>query len=68
MLALLAAIRQLSLRGASAEVIRPTGRLLLFSSLVTLALNVAEPLIAEKIRRVLFDAASPHLLIVWADL
>ncbi|MEU8415960.1 hypothetical protein AB0C24_24510 [Amycolatopsis japonica] len=66
-LALLIAIRQLSLRGASAEVIRPAQRLLLVSSVVTLALNVAEPLIAGEIGRALFDAVGPLLLIGWAD-
>lgn len=66
-LALLIAIRQLSLRGASAEVIRPARRLLLVSSFVTLALNVAEPLIAGEIGRALFDAVGPLLLIGWAD-
>ncbi|MFD5247749.1 hypothetical protein ACFWIW_24650 [Amycolatopsis sp. NPDC058340] len=66
-LALLIAIRQLSLRGASAEVIRPARRLLLISSFVTLALNVAEPLIAGEIGRTLFDAVGPLLLVGWAD-
>ncbi|WP_037305587.1 hypothetical protein [Amycolatopsis orientalis] len=66
-LALLIAIRQLSLRGVSAEVIRPARRLLLVSSFVTLALNVAEPLIAGEIGRALFDAVGPLLLIGWAD-
>ncbi|SDU10560.1 hypothetical protein [Amycolatopsis keratiniphila] len=66
-LALLIAIRQLSLRGASVEVIRPARRLLLVSSVVTLALNVAEPLIAGEIGRALFDAVGPLLLIGWAD-
>ncbi|WP_037305938.1 hypothetical protein [Amycolatopsis orientalis] len=66
-LALLIAIRQLSLRGASVEVIRPARRLLLVSSFVTLALNVAEPLIAGEIGRALFDAVGPLLLIGWAD-
>lgn len=66
-LALLIAIRQLSLCGASAEVIRPARRLLLVSSFVTLALNVAEPLIAGEIGRALFDSVGPLLLIGWAD-
>lgn len=66
-LALLIAIRQLSLRGASAEVIRPAQRLLLLSRFVTLALNVAEPLIAGEIGRAMFDAVGPLLLIGWAD-
>lgn len=45
-LALLIAIRQLSLCGASADVNRHARSLLLVSSVVRLALNVAEPLVA----------------------
>ncbi|MBB5850522.1 hypothetical protein ACFQ05_32580 [Amycolatopsis umgeniensis] len=37
-------------------------RLLLVSSVVTSALNVAEPLIAGEIGRALFDAVGPLLL------
>ncbi|MEV6907045.1 hypothetical protein [Amycolatopsis sp. NPDC051071] len=66
-LALLITIRQLSLRGVSAEVIRPARRLLLASSIATLALNVAEPLVVGEIGRALFDAVGPLLLIGWAD-
>jgi hypothetical protein len=64
---LLIAIRHLSMRGAPAEVIRPARRLLLASSVVTLALNVAEPLIAGEAGRALFDAVGPLLLIGWAE-
>ncbi len=64
---LLIAIRSLSLQGAPAEVIRPARRLLLASSVVTLALNVAEPLIAGEVGRALFDAVGPLLLIGWAE-
>ncbi|WP_410575742.1 hypothetical protein [Amycolatopsis sp. cmx-4-61] len=63
----LIAIRSLSLRGAPAEVIRPPRRLLLASSLVTLALNVAEPLIAGEVGKALFDAVGPLLLIGWSE-
>lgn len=66
-LALLIAIRQLSLRGASVEVIRPARRLLLVSSVVTLALNVAEPLVSGEVGRALFDAVGPLLLIGWGQ-
>ncbi|AGM07175.1 hypothetical protein AORI_4591 [Amycolatopsis keratiniphila] len=66
-LALLIAICQLSLCGAPAEVIRPAQRLLLVSSVITLAMNVAEPLVAGEIGRALFDAVGPQLLIGWAD-
>jgi hypothetical protein len=64
---LLVAIRSLSLRGAPAEVIRPARRLLLASSVVTLALNVAEPLIAGEVGKALFDAVGPLLLIGWSE-
>ncbi|MBE8516419.1 hypothetical protein ILP97_02620 [Amycolatopsis sp. H6(2020)] len=64
---LLIAIRSLSLRGAPAEVIRPARRLLLASSVVTLALNVAEPLIAGEVGKALFDAVGPLLLIGWSE-
>ncbi|WP_410676825.1 hypothetical protein [Amycolatopsis sp. cmx-4-68] len=64
---LLVAIRSLSLRGAPVEVIRPARRLLLASSVVTLALNVAEPLIAGEVGKALFDAVGPLLLIGWAE-
>ncbi|MFI5587247.1 hypothetical protein ACIA5G_19525 [Amycolatopsis sp. NPDC051758] len=64
---LLLAIRSMSLRGASAEVIRPARRLPSASSVVTLALNVAEPLIAGEVGKALFDAVGPLLLIGWAE-
>ncbi|MEV7045546.1 hypothetical protein [Amycolatopsis sp. NPDC051061] len=64
---LLVAIRSLSLRGAPAEVIRPARRLLLASSVVTLALNVAEPLIVGEVGKALFDAVGPLLLIGWSE-
>ncbi|WP_326943745.1 hypothetical protein [Amycolatopsis sp. NBC_01307] len=64
---LLIAIRSLSMRGAPAEVIRPARRLLLASSMVTLALNVAEPLIAGEVGKALFDAVGPLLLIGWSE-
>jgi hypothetical protein len=65
--ALLIAIRCLSLRGAPAEVIQPARRLLLASSVVTWALNVAEPLIAGEVGKALFDAVGPLLLIGWSE-
>ncbi|WP_410575614.1 hypothetical protein [Amycolatopsis sp. cmx-4-61] len=64
---LLIAIRYLSLRGAPDVVIRPARRLLLASSVVTLALNVAEPLIVGEVGKALFDAVGPLLLIGWAE-
>jgi hypothetical protein len=64
---LLVAIRSLSLRGAPVQVIRLARRLLLASSVVTLALNVAEPLIAGEVGKALFDAVGPLLLIGWSE-
>jgi hypothetical protein len=64
---LLIAIRTLSMRGAPVEVIRPARRLLLASSVVTLALNVAEPLIVGEVGKALFDAVGPLLLIGWSE-
>lgn len=66
-LGLLIAIRHLSTRGAGQAVIRPAQRLLVASSVVTLALNVAEPVVAGEVGRALFDAVGPLLLIGWAD-
>jgi hypothetical protein len=65
-LALLLATRHLALHGASAIELRPARRLLMFSSLVTLALNVADPLIAGEWGKAAFDAVGPFLLIGWA--
>jgi hypothetical protein len=42
-LGLLLATRYLALAGAAPDVLRPARRLLIFASVVTLALNVAEP-------------------------
>jgi len=64
---LLLSIRHLSLRGAEVGAMRPARRLLLASSVVTLALNVAEPLLAGEVGRALFDAVGPLLLIGWAE-
>lgn len=43
---LLLGTRHLALAGASPAVLRPARRLLIFASVVTLALNVADPLVA----------------------
>jgi hypothetical protein len=45
-LGLLLAIRQLTLTGATPAQLRPARRLLIFASAVTLALNMADPLVA----------------------
>ena len=65
--ALLLGTRHLALHGAGAAQIRPARRLLVFCSVVSLALNVAEPLIAEQYGRAAYDAVGPALLIIWAD-
>jgi len=66
-LGLLLAIRELAHQGASINQIRPARRLLVFASLVTLALNVAEPAIAGDAEKAVFDAVGPLLLIGWAE-
>jgi hypothetical protein len=66
-LGLLLGIRHLALAGASAEMLRPARRLLIFASVVTLALNVAEPLVAGEFGKAAFDAVGPLLLIGWAE-
>ena len=48
------------------EELRPARRLLLFASLVTLALNVADPLLAGEWGKAAFDSVGPLLLIGWA--
>jgi hypothetical protein len=65
-LGLLLGTRHLALTGASSEVLRPARRLLIFASVVTLALNVADPLVAGKYGKAAFDAVGPLLLIGWA--
>lgn len=64
---LLLATRHLALHGARPELLRPARRLLVFSSLVTLALNVTEPLIAQEYGKAAFDAVGPLLLIGWSE-
>jgi hypothetical protein len=65
-LALLLATRHLALNGASVDELRQARRLLLFASLVTLALNVADPLLAGEWGKAAFDSVGPLLLIGWA--
>jgi hypothetical protein len=66
-LGLLLGIRHLALAGASADLLRPARRLLMFASVVTLALNVADPLVAGEFGKAAFDAVGPLLLIGWAE-
>lgn len=64
---LLLGTQHLALHGRPAEVLNPARRFLIFSSTVTLALNVAEPLIAGHYGKAAFDAVGPRLLIGWAE-
>lgn len=66
-LGLLLAIRHMALHGARREQMRPARRLLIFSSTMTLALNVAAPLIAGHLGKAAFDAVGPLLLIGRAE-
>src|SRR5690606_26182846 len=61
-LGLLLGTRHLALAGASVEVLRPARRLLIFASVVTLALNVADPVVAGEYGKAAFDAVGPLLL------
>jgi len=64
---LLLGTRHLALTGAPAGVLRPARRLLIFASVVTLALNVADPLVAGEYGRAAFDSVGPLLLIGWSE-
>jgi hypothetical protein len=66
-LGLLLGTRHLAFVGASADLLRPARRLLMFASVVTLALNVADPLVAGELGKAAFDAVGPLLLIGWAE-
>jgi hypothetical protein len=64
---LLLGTRHLALTGAPVGMLRPARRLLIFASVVTLALNVADPLVAGEYGSAAFDAVGPLLLIGWAE-
>ncbi len=64
---LLLGSRQLAVNGGSVEVLRSARKLLIFASMVTLALNIAEPLITGRYGKAAFDAVGPLLLIGWAE-
>lgn len=66
-LGLLLGTRHLALKGASEDLLRPARRLLIFASVVTLALNVADPVVAGEYGKAAFDAVGPLLLIGWAE-
>ncbi|MGW1883586.1 DUF2637 domain-containing protein [Streptomyces sp. NPDC001970] len=62
---LLVALRYLSLRGLPADDMKAATRLMHFSGLLTLALNVAEPIAARHYGRAAVDAVAPLLLLGW---
>ncbi|MEU9002433.1 DUF2637 domain-containing protein [Streptomyces sp. NPDC048551] len=64
-LGLLVALRYLSLRGVPAEDLTAATRLMHASGFFTLALNVAEPIIAGHYGRACVDAVAPLLLLGW---
>ncbi len=64
---LLLGTRHLAVHGATPEQLRPAQRLLIFSSVVALALNTADPIIAGQFGKAAFDAVGPFLLIGWAE-
>ncbi|WP_439663826.1 hypothetical protein ACSHWB_21695 [Lentzea sp. HUAS TT2] len=66
-LGLLLASRYLAMHGASAEDLRPLRGFTLFVSVVSLALNVAEPVLSGEYGKAAFDAVGPVLLIGWAE-
>ncbi|WP_329273882.1 DUF2637 domain-containing protein [Streptomyces sp. NBC_01451] len=64
---LLVALRYLSLRGLPAEQMTAATRLMHFSGLLTLALNVAEPIVTGHYGRAAVDAVAPLLLLGWGS-
>jgi hypothetical protein len=66
-LGLLLGTRHLVVQGADLESLRGARRLLIFASFVTLALNVADPLIKGQFGKAAFDAVGPLLLIGWSE-
>jgi hypothetical protein len=59
--------RHLALTGAFSAVLWLARRLPIFASLVTLALNMADPLMTGEYGTAAFDAVGPLLLIGWAE-
>lgn len=64
-LGLLVALRYLSLRGVAANDLKGANRLMHTSGFFTLALNIAEPVIAGHYGRACVDAVAPLLLLGW---
>jgi hypothetical protein len=59
--------RYLALHGARPEQLRPARRLPVFSSVMTLVLNVTDPLLAGQTDKAVLDAVGTQLLIGWAE-
>lgn len=66
-LGLLVGTRHLALTGTSSDGLRSARRLLLAASVVTLLLNVADPVCAGRWGKAAFDSVGPLLLIGWAE-
>ncbi|MFJ3612302.1 DUF2637 domain-containing protein [Streptomyces hydrogenans] len=64
-LGLLVALRYLSLRGVAADDLKGANRLMHTSGFFTLALNIAEPVIAGHYGRACVDSVAPLLLLGW---
>ncbi|MFJ6696781.1 DUF2637 domain-containing protein [Streptomyces sp. NPDC091272] len=62
---LMVALRHLSLRGVPAEDLTGATRLMHVSGFFTLALNIAEPILAGHYGRACVDAVAPLLLLGW---
>ncbi|MET9507045.1 DUF2637 domain-containing protein [Streptomyces flavidovirens] len=62
---LLVALRYLSLRGVPPKELKAATRLMHVSGLLTLALNIAEPIAAGHYGRAAVDAVAPLLLLGW---
>lgn len=67
-MALLLGTRYIALRAGTAEHLHPARRLLVHLRVLTLALNVTDPLIAGHFGKATFDAVGPLLLIGWAEI
>ncbi|WP_367126506.1 DUF2637 domain-containing protein [Streptomyces phytohabitans] len=63
---LLVGLRHLSLRGVPSSELRSATRLMHLSGLLTLGLNIAEPLLAGRYGRATLDAVAPVLLLGWS--
>ncbi len=62
---LLVALRHLALQGVPAAQLRPATRLMHLCGLLTLALNIAEPLAVRHFGRAALDTVAPLLLLGW---